>query len=309
MSLFDCGHAGELYSQEPPVLSDRPKAVKERAVVIFTISLLAGAGCSSDADAPAATVPLCDGSEQLTLRIFVAGQSAREVVGSAVRTENGFPSFAVDGQCQYFMSGGWVEDEQARDYGWRQGIVSDDLRSMLEAKAGAEDLPTAYDCNGPLATDASQGIVANARSTVVCADGGEAMGEMLTALRQRARELWAEGQPGDGDLRVTVWAASDSEPPRQYRWPNGLALRDYLEPDPNALVLEPEGRSKRVAAADAAPLRAIREQYLSDTRPGILYTGNGIPITDGKLSAAMFMRDALPYEDERGILPLPEEVQ
>jgi hypothetical protein len=283
--------------------------MRERAVVIATLSLLAGAGCSSAADAPAGAVPLCDGSAKLTLRIFYAGQSGREEFGSAVRIENGLPSFSVDGQCQYFMSGGWVEDKQARDYGWRQGSVSDDLRRSLEAKAGAEDLPTAYDCNGPSVPDASPAIIANARSTVICpGDGGQAVGEIMTTIRQRARELWGTGRPLDGDLRITVREPSGLEPPRRYRWPTGLALQDYFESDSSALAFDPIGRSRKVAAADAAPLRAIREEYLSDTRPGVLYTADGIPITDGEISATMFMRDALPYEDERGILPLPEGV-
>jgi hypothetical protein len=279
------------------------------SLIVAALSLRAGIGCGSDGDAPAATAPLCDGSAHLTLRIFFAGQPARDVFGSAVRIENGFPSFAVNGQCQYFMSGGWMEDKQARDYGWRQGIVSDELRGALEAKAGAEDLTTAYDCNGPLAADASPAIVANARSTVICPDGSQAMRETMAAIRQPARELWAEGHPLDGDLRITVREASGLEPPRRYRWPSGLALRDYFEPDSSTLVFEPVGRSKKVAAVDAAPLRAIREEYLSDTRAGVLYTGEGIPITDGEMSATLFMRDALPYEDERGILPLPGEAE
>jgi hypothetical protein len=297
---------------------DKHKSVSERAVVSAALCLLAGAGCSSDSngcnadgcssdvEASAAEVPLCNGSTQLTLRVFYASQSAREVFGGAVRIENGFPSFAVDGQCQYFMSGGWFEDQQARDHGWRQGTVSDELRSTLEAKAGAADLPAAYDCEGPGAVDASPAIISNARSTVICpSDAKQAVVEMMAVIRQRARELWATGRPLDGDLRITVRAAGN-EPPRRYRWPAGLALRDYLEPDSSTFVSDPVGRSKRVAAADAAPLRAIREEFLRDTRPGVLYVGDGIPITDGQISATLFMRDALPYEDEQGILPLPE---
>jgi hypothetical protein len=101
-----------------------------------TCSLLLGSGCSSEA----ATVPLCDGSTNLTLRIFHGGQSSRGYLGSGVREENGHPSFAVDGQCRYFISGGWVADQQSRDLGWREGVVSNDLRRALEARAGAEDL-------------------------------------------------------------------------------------------------------------------------------------------------------------------------
>ena len=280
------------------------------SVVIATVSLLAVASCSSDADAPAAMVPLCDGSSAMTLRIFYAGQSGREVLGSAVRIENGFPSFVVDGKCNYFMAGGWLEDQQARDYGWRQGTLSDDLRRTLEAKAGAEDLPSAYACSGSGALDAPPAIVANARSSVICSsDANESVREIMSVIRQGARELWAAGQPLAGDLRVTIREASGAEPPQRYPWPSGLALSDYFEPDSSSLYFEPEGRSKRVAAADAVPLHALREQYLRDTRPGVLYIGEGIPITHGETSATMFMRDAVPYEDERGLLPLPEELQ
>ena len=33
----------------------------------------------------------------------------------------------------------------------------------------------------------------------------------------------------------------------------------------------------------------------------------GIPVTDGATSATLFMRDALPYEDEHGLWRLPGE--
>jgi hypothetical protein len=276
--------------------------------LVVVTSLFAVAACSSDADAPTiAAVPLCDGSTNLTLRIFYGGQSGREVLGSAVRVENGFPSFAVNGQCQYFMSGGWFEDRQARDFGWRQGIVSDDLRRALEAKAGAEDLRSTYDCGrGVPIADAPPSIIANARSSLICTGGAsEPVLEVFALIRQRAQELWTDARALDGALRITARQASGAEPPKWYQWPTGLALRDYFETNSTVLYDEPEGQSKPVAATAAAPLRTLREQYLRDTRPGYLYTGEGIPITDGQTIATMFMRDALPHEDERGLLPLP----
>jgi hypothetical protein len=273
------------------------------SIVIATVSLLAGAGCGSDADAPAPVVRLCDGSANLTLRIFFSG-GGQEVPGSEVRRENGYPSFAVDGQCQYFMSGDWLEQRQGRDLGWRQGLVDDELRRTLEAKAGAEDLKGTYDdCgSGSPIPDAPAAIVANARSSMTCSgDGSAGVGAVFAVIRQHARQLWTDGQPLDGDLRITVRELSGSNSP-PYRWPSGLALGDYFEPDWAKLL---PGTSKLVTAADAVPFRALREQYLHDTEPGILYTTEGIPVTDGEMSATMFMRDALPYEDERGLLPLP----
>lgn len=281
-----------------------------RAILGAAISLLPGVGCSSGNVAPATAVPLCNGTPRLTLRVFFAGHLGlgREVPGSAVRIENGFPSFAVDGQCRYFMSGGWQEDRQARDQGWRQGVVSDEMNRLLEDHAGVEDLMGTYDCgNGQAALDASPVIVGNMRSSVICwSDVSDGVRELLTVIRQNARELWSEGQPLDGDLRITVREEVGLEPPQRYPWPNGLELLDFFEPASNPDVQLP-GKSKRVAAMDAEPLRAIREQFLYDTEPGVLYTGNGIPVADGELFATMFMRDALPYEDESGLLPLPAE--
>jgi hypothetical protein len=274
--------------------------------LIVTVSLLAGAGCSSEADDPPPAVPLCDGSTHMTLRVFYEG-GGQDYLGGAVRLENGHPSFVVDGQCQYFMSGGWLEQRQSRDVGWRQGIVPDDLRRALEDSAGMEDLTSAFGCSGAGGLDAPSVIVANTRSSVVCpGDGIGPVREAIAVIRQRARDLWAAGRPLDGDLHVNVREVTGLEPERRWPWPSELVLRDYLEPDSLVSALEhPEGQRRRVAALDAIQLRVVREQYLRDTEAGISYQAAGIPVTDGELSAALFMRDALPHEDERGILPLP----
>src|SRR5262245_20404170 len=88
--------------------------------VALAVSVLGIHGCSnaispvsSESDAPelplepdAPELPLCTGSARLALRVFYAG-GGLAATGGTVRLENGYPSFAVDGQCRYFMSGGW----------------------------------------------------------------------------------------------------------------------------------------------------------------------------------------------------------
>jgi hypothetical protein len=270
-----------------------------------TCSLLAGAACGAEGP----EVPLCDGSTNLTLRMFYEGQPGRGYLGAGVRVENGLPSFAVDGQCRYFMGGGWFEDPQTHDLGWRQGAVSDDLRRALEAKVGAEDLESTYDCSSRLlTTDAPRIVIANTRSAIVCGSI-QPIEKVVDFVRQRAGELWEEAQPLEGGLRITVREGPSVEPPRRYQWPAELNLRDYFQTNLDILYDDPSGQSRLVPAIDAAPLRALREEYLRDTRPGILYNGEGIPITDGQTLGTMFMRDALPYEDERGLWPLPGQLQ
>jgi hypothetical protein len=272
-------------------------------VAMATVLSLTGAGCGSDDEAPA-TVPLCDESDELTLRIFV-GAGGMDYYGSEVRRENGSPSFAVDGQCRYFVSGGWNNQRQGSDLGWRQGTVDDELRRTLESEVGAEDLASVYECFPAGPVDAGPMVVANARSSLECGGAGEDLLAVFARMGPRARDLWEQGQPLDGDLHITLVEASGGEPPRRYSWPSELAFEQYWEPAQRLSGQQP--RSQRVAAAEAAPLRALREQFLRDTQPGVLYTAGGIPIVAGNQQATMFMRDALLYEDERGRLPLSGE--
>lgn len=276
--------------------------------ILISLGCVALAGCSSEADGGAAApaVPLCDGSSTLTLRIFYQG-GGLDYPGSEVRVENGHPSLAVDGQCRYFMSGGWTEDRQSRDLGWRQGLLPDELRRALEQRAGSEDLQRTYGySSGPPALDAPSAVIANARSAFIGGDGRQPVLDFFAFIRQNAPVLWATGQALDGDLHILLREPSGGEPPRRYELPSGFELRDDIEPASPVEALSGEGWRGRVPRAEAAAWRTIREQYLRDTAPaGAGYTSAGIPVTDGELSATLFMRDALPYEDEQGLLPLP----
>lgn len=132
---------------------------------------------------------------------------------------------------------------------------------------------------------------------------------MFEAVYERAQALWAQGDPLNQALHITAWAGTGGADLELYPWPNELALQDYyFAPDTKVFFEEPVGNSKLVPAAEAAHLRSLRERYLGETR-GLpnLYSPDGIPVTDGELSGRVFLRDALPYEDERGLWPLPGE--
>lgn len=234
------------------------------------------------------------------------------MTGGTVRVENGHPSLAVDGQCRYFMSAGWQgagSERQSRDEGWRQGTVDDELRRLLERMVGWQDLDQPYDCE-PYSSvaDAPSLVIANHRSELVCPGAlDQRLTLLLGAIRERAPQLWAQGRALDQDLHVVAVQdyVADGEPLPRYAWPEGLALRDFVLRDD---ALSAPGQSKRVAAAQAGPLREIREQFLLANRSrssGIL---GGMQMSDGEISAAVYLRDALPYEDERGLWPrLPRE--
>jgi hypothetical protein len=274
-----------------------------RRVVVRTLraglAALSVWGCGSDAPA----VPLCDGSAGLTLRVFSEGGGP--YLGPAVREENGNPSFAVDGQCQYFISGNWSESgAPSNDYGWRQGSVDKDFRRTLERMIGVEDLSTINDCNAySTLFDAPSLVVANARSSLICpAQWGRKVSAVFEAIEHSSRRLWLDGQPLDQDLHVVVWEADYRNDLPTYSWPSVLSLRDYVVPAFDSSA------SKRVTAADAEPLRQLREKYLRDIRElAAHHDGGGIQVSDGEIYARLFMRDALPYENETGRWPVPAQ--
>jgi hypothetical protein len=142
---------------------------------------------------------------------------------------------------------------------------------------------------------------------LVCTGQGRGTA-VFGAIQERAPALWMRAQPLDQDLHIVAVEgySADGDPP-VYDWPSELSLRDYLV-DQNSLSTDLVGRSRRVAAADAGPLRDIREHFLRDSRARSGGFIGGLQMTDGEISAAVYLRDALPYEDERGLWPpLPEE--
>jgi hypothetical protein len=63
--------------------------------------------------------------------------------------------------------------------------------------------------------------------------------------------------------------------------------------------------SKLIDPADAPPFRALRDKYIADVAasPELYVNWDGQKMTDGKRTAFVYMRDAIPYEDARGLLP------
>lgn len=282
-------------------------AVAARTTAVLGFALLA-MGCGSEIP----LIPLCDGADALTLRIFSPPQPEREFLGGGVRIENGYPSFAVDGQCRYYISGGWrgEDSRMGRDVGWRTGHLSDDLRRSLEEIAGSEDLAERYPtCVVDGTHDAVDIVVANSGSAVRCVQSGNAgVRDVFEFVNERAQRLRDGGEPVSGHLHVTAWGGlTRAERPEPYEWPPELVLADYFEADATVYAATSDGLSQRVSGSEAAPLRQLRERYLNDlqSRPPSAYDAEGIPITDGNLVARLFMRDALPYEDENGVWPIP----
>jgi len=296
---------------------------------LIVVCLLASVGCGGspagvaatpEAGPPAeaattaegATTPanICDGAPALKLRVFVEPQNARELRGSIVRVENGSPSFMVDGSCTYWMSGGWVEDALSRDLGWRTGQLDASLQQELERAIPVASLGDLEDCVSNAGSfDMSTRSFRAATSRARCIQGGPRFEAAWSFIQSHSADLWAQAVPLDGRMRVEAVPPTSGDDSKTYAWPVGEQLSAFLLPqtsEANDLSFV-SGVSRLITDLTASKqLRLLRDQYISDRRaaPGLFHDGQ--QMTDPSSTALVYLRDELPYEDSRGLLPFSD---
>lgn len=244
---------------------------------------------------------LCDGSARMKLGFATLAQNDRELRGSIVRVENGFPSWVLDASCNYYMSGGWAEpsDALARDRGVRRGKLERSRVEVLQRELPLGGLDALSDCSAaPGSFDGNTRIISDGQSTASCAGSGAAFDAAWGWVQTRAVELWAAGAPMNEDVWLSAVAVNDGDDSQTFAWPAAEPLRTFLLPE--SAWFE-SGVSRRVSGLDAQKLRGLRDAYLSArTRsPSAFYDGQ--KMSDGTLGALVYLRDALPYEDEHGL--------
>lgn len=253
---------------------------------------------------------LCDGIPALRLRVYGAANPERELRGSMVRTENGFPSFAVDGLCNYYLNGGWgqgADETLDRDQGWRSGVLPSDLRAQLEVAMQRSSLATLQAC---LPTDglfdATAWVLSVPGGSAACLRPGPGFTDLVSRVQTLAVSLWPNAHPLAGGIRVSAVATGDdlSSP---YPWPLAQPLGDFMLPENVPLNLYKGfsvGVSTLVSDEESARhFRQLREQYLADRTANPFLFFDGQVMSDGRTKANVYMRDALPYEDENGLWP------
>jgi len=264
---------------------------------------------STDADihdaATGQPAALCDGTHELKLRVYNAPENARELPGSVVRIENGLPSFAVDGECNYYISGGWSEDANSRNLPWKQGKLDVSMVDQIERSFPLAELSRLQECSpDSIVFDAARKMIESKSGAAECRIGGPRFNAAWSVIADRALELWTSGMPLTGGIWLSAYTSEDDLP--AYDWPLSEPLKIFIIP-----VDVPEGEYKGfssgvahlVSDPDAVnKLRAVRERYLMDSkdRPGEYF--DTPKVTDGKVSVRLYMRDAIPYEDSKGLL-------
>lgn len=261
---------------------------------------------SPNAGVEAGTHAICDGSPSLRLRLYHYSNPTANLRGSAVRIENGIPSFGLDGQCTYYINGGWVNGALDADLGWRYGTLPQEVLDALDAGLDLSHLEGLQDCGSSEALfDVAPWILASAQSKAACVSPGPRLSKAVALIESRALALWAGGQQMGGGIRLSAVSASDPSP--IYPWPLAAPLSDFMTGSNDASNEYGEfavGVSHLVSGgADARLLRGLREQYLVDRTAAPGRFTDGQLMSDGKTKAFVYMRDALPYEDDRGLWP------
>lgn len=240
--------------------------------------------------------PLCDGSDGLVFRAFYEG-GGQAFPGHGMQMENGYPSFAVDGQCRYFISGGFdVDKPDARSEGWREGPLDDEIARSLQRSIGGAELSGLDDCSPyQSAADAPSLVVASAQFSITCGGMPNGVRAVTETIREHAAALRARGQALAGDLYFEIVDGANSDVALD--WPSTIPL-------PEVARERVESLRQVIAAADAAPVRALRERWLQGSAIRT-YWDTGIPVRSGERLVRVFLRDAVPHEDASGVLPLP----
>lgn len=253
---------------------------------------------------------ICDGTEELRLAMVLGGGGQ---VANEIEREIGFYYLYVLGTCQYFAL--------PADSGqlWPDAHTGTLDEAAEEALSLALDYGNLADVAGSWGTegvsDGSTLVVSDGTVSMACYAGcedGPAGARALWAELGRIDALWAEGEPLDGPVRVSVigWADSTIDE-LGAPWPLpidpwSIAIDGNVDPAPQA------GTSVLIDDdAQAATLRELRRQHRDGELPDDVINaleayGHLTFLDEGSDDLfQLWMRDALPIEEANGLIPLP----
>lgn len=240
---------------------------------------------------------ICDGGSGVRLAIQVAG-GGQAAPGQLMLAENGWELLLVDGSCV-----GWVLRGSGEPL-VRTVLSADDERQLgaaLRLSMWSAIAPTAGGCaDGP--TNSYRFGEQRLTGSGCGGDATSAWAQLNAAFDAQLDRLAASGQPLRGDLHYVVLPEQSQDDTRApVSWPLDTALSAVALPA-DQLFNYHAGMSHRATADDATKLRAIRTT--SNLRSSDGLTHDFTRVTDA--SAAnyqLYLRDALPFEGEDGLLP------
>jgi len=214
--------------------------------------------------------------------------------------ENGWEFLLVDGSCV-----GWVLGASGQPL-VRTLLSADDERQLgdaLHLSTWSAIVPTIGGCaDGP--TNSYRFGEQRLTGSGCGGDGDahSAWAELNAAFSTQLERLAPLGQPWGGDLHYLVLPEQSQNDPRAaVPWPLATSLSAVALPE-DQLFNYRAGMSRRATGDDATKLRAIRTTSNTPSSDGL--THDFTRVTDaGGANYQLYLRDALPFEQENGLLP------
>jgi hypothetical protein len=220
--------------------------------------------------------------------------------GESVMYENGFIYLFVDAQCNY-----WVNDPSEAWNETRTGVLDAESALRIGERLHFGAWPQlAGTWSGVGVDDAPVSVFDHAHHTVFCAqlcdsdDVPDAVKEMRKGFPIVARELWVRGTGIVSSVRAIAVEVQRSPGVPFVDWPLSRPISDFVR---TGYVGSGEG----VLEDDPASVQILKELRASFVRGDHgTFFWNMLPVTSGGAYYRLYMRDTLPFEDERGLVPL-----
>lgn len=253
-----------------------------RAALILLLS-----ACSETLEPPES---LCGAADLIAMTRFAGGN----VGDAALLYENGGSYVFVDAHCNY-----WVNDS-AWD-GTRTGTLDLTTAMRLGDALRLNMWPDFYgQWHGSGYADAPSLVFDDSTRAIGCS--AFCMGEHVPAVVQQMRdafplvvaELWAAGVSAPSAVRAVAFQRDEVPNVSYVEWPLARPISDFVRMD--------SAYGEGVLEEDAAAvLKELRASFVrGDHGP----FRNTLDVTSGGSYYEVYVRDALPFEDETGIVRL-----
>ncbi len=276
---------------------------------VIRLALILVASCAGATDPPVETPQICDG--QPSLKLFFRLAAGFIPPPSGLHYENGGTFLAVDGQCRYFTNyhrelTGWPEV--------RTGTLGPSKVDHLVRRLRVSRWANIGDANGgnPNYDHHVLSLWTDGKNVATCLDACEAaeVKSMSAETEIAAKELWTSGKPNDGPVRISM--IRDGTLMRQAS-ANENAVAWLLKMDLDSVLLPPSGMYATGGMGmlvedpdDFAALKSMRRHFQDGAATNVSF--DFIPIKRTPEAARydfiLHIRDAIPYEDTRGLIPL-----
>lgn len=250
---------------------------------------------------------ICNGETGMQLRVYVGIGLSDGEMGAEIEAENGVRSFFVDGGCVAWAGGGWAEDRLGRARPWRSARLTSQQKDALEAALGFATFDHVADCQSQSGLFShSVRVMQRRQAGYLCRTRGPQFDKTWELVTSIALAISNTGAPLTGPIRLAAKEIENPEAsfyPGPVPWPFDKKLDDFLYDQTKAGRRYPTGNGLLVSdLEEAKKLRLLQANHLAaiDSHPE--RPPSALKVTNGTTIAAVYLRDALPFEDEFGIL-------